>query len=385
MKIVIAPNALKGSLTAAQAAESIADGIRRAIPDAELVLQPVTDGGDGFIDVLQQALQATPQHYTVTGPVGSQLEASYLLSKDKHTAVIEMAAAAGLALLRPDQLAPMTSNTQGVGELILDAINKGAVNIILGIGGSATNDGGMGMAQALGVQFLDKRAKPLTPGGATLIDIATIDTSSLDPRIKQTSVQVICDVDNPLLGKRGAANFFGPQKGASPEQIQQLEAGLAHLSALIHKQLGIEVSTRPGAGAAGGLGAGTMAFLDAQLQPGAGSVLKLLDFDTMLTGADLVITAEGQLDSQTAFGKAPSEVARHAKNAGIPCIAITGRLNESIENLATIGITSVYSICSDSISTADAMKNAAKYIKATATQAINNFCAGRKAGVFYFE
>ena len=381
MKIVIAPNALKGSLSASEAAEAMLAGVRQAAPGAELVALPVADGGDGFTAVLVDALEAVPKRRTVSGPVGQAVDATWLYSERNRVAVIEMAAAAGLVLLDPAQLAPVTANTRGVGELILAALEQGAQRIVLGIGGSATNDGGMGMAQALGAVFLDNQGKPLEPGGDSLIDIAAIDTTGLDPRLKQVNIQVICDVDNPLLGDRGAVRVFGPQKGATPQQVEELEAGMEHLVDVLDAQLGIDVRNVPGAGAAGGLGAGAIVFLDAELQPGAEVVLDLLGFDEVLKGADLVFTAEGQLDGQTAFGKAPAAVAQRSRAAGIPCIAIAGSLGEGVEDLAAVGIDAVYSLCDGPVSLADAMANAAKLIKATATQAMNTFLAGHRAGI----
>ena len=381
MKIVIAPNALKGSLSASEAAEAMLSGVRQAAPGAELVALPVADGGDGFTAVLVDALEAVPKRRTVSGPVGQAVDATWLYSERNRVAVIEMAAAAGLVLLDPAQLAPVTANTRGVGELILAALEQDAQRIVLGIGGSATNDGGMGMAQALGAVFLDNQGKPLEPGGDSLIDIAAIDTTGLDPRLKQVNIQVICDVDNPLLGDRGAARVFGPQKGATPQQVEELEAGMEHLVDVLDAQLDIDVRNVPGAGAAGGLGAGAIVFLDAELQPGAEVVLDLLGFDEVLKGADLVFTAEGQLDGQTAFGKAPAAVAQRSRAAGIPCIAIAGSLGEGVEDLAAVGIDAVYSLCDGPVSLADAMANAAKLIKATATQAMNTFLAGHRAGI----
>ena len=356
-------------------------GVRQAAPGAELVALPVADGGDGFTAVLVDALEAVPKRRTVSGPVGQAVDATWLYSERNRVAVIEMAAAAGLVLLDPAQLAPVTANTRGVGELILAALEQGAQRIVLGIGGSATNDGGMGMAQALGAVFLDNQGKPLEPGGDSLIDIAASDTTGLDPRLKQVNIQVICDVDNPLLGDRGAVRVFGPQKGATPQQVEELEAGMEHLVDVLDAQLGIDVRDVPGAGAAGGLGAGAIVFLGTQLQPGAELVLDLLGFDEVLKGADLVFTAEGQLDGQTAFGKAPAAVAQRSRAAGIPCIAIAGSIGEGVEDLAAIGIDAAYSLCDDPVSLADAMANAAKLIKATATQAMNTFLAGHRAGI----
>lgn len=379
MKIVIAPNALKGSLSATEAAEAIKAGVRQAVPDVEIVALPVADGGDGFIAVLGEALGAVPQRQPVSGPVGQTVDADWLYSEGQCTAVIEIATASGLALIDPTQRAPMTANTRGVGELILTALEQGAQRILLGIGGSATNDGGMGMAQALGAVFVDSRGRSLEPGGGSLIEIAAIDITGLDPRLKEVNIQVICDVDNPLLGEQGAARVFGPQKGATPQQVAALEAGLAQFADVLDAQLGIDVRDVPGAGAGGGLGAGAIVFLGSELQPGAEVVLDLLGFNDVLKGADLVITAEGQLDGQTAFGKAPAAVAQRARAAGIPCIAIAGSLGEGVEGLAAIGIDAAYSLCGGSVSRAEAMLNAANLIKMTATQAVRAFRAGYRA------
>lgn len=379
MKIVIAPNALKGSLTASEAARALASGVRRVLPTADLALLPVADGGDGFTEVLASALAAVPHHRSVCGPVGRSVDATYLYSERSRTAVIEMAAAAGLVLLDSKCLAPMTAHTRGVGELILAALDQGAERIILGIGGSATVDGGMGMAQSLGVRFSDSQGRRMEAGGGSLIDIATIDIGNLDRRLEKTNFQVVCDVNNPLLGEHGAARVFGPQKGATYRQVQQLEAGLEHFASLLDVQLNIDVRAVAGAGAAGGLGGGSLAFLGAELQPGAEVVLDLLDFDEVLGGADLVLTAEGQLDGQTAAGKAPAAVARRARAAGIPCIAIAGSLGADPQDLAGIGIDAAWSLCRGPVSLEYAMANAAQLMEATTIQIITTFCVGYRA------
>lgn len=379
MKIVVAPNALKGSLSATEAANALIAGIRQVTPDAELLAMPVADGGDGFTDILRVALKANRQQATVTGPTGSPVTADYLYNPGTRIAVIEIAAAAGLALLDPNELSAMSANTYGVGELIRATLKQGARHIIIGIGGSATTDGGAGMAQALGIIFRDKDDQPITPCGATLCKIKTIDVSGLDPLLREIQIQVACDVNNPLLGKQGAAHVFSPQKGASPHQVAALEAGLAHYADIVATQLNKDVRNTPGAGAAGGLGAGLIAFLSAELRPGAEIVLDLLGFDDTLDGADLVITAEGQLDGQTAFGKAPGVVARRAQTTGIPCIVIAGKLGEGVNELKRIGINTIYSLCQGQITPADAMINAEKYMTATATRMMKDFRAGSTA------
>lgn len=381
MKIVLAPNALKSSLTAVEATDALAAGARAVLPDAELVRRPVTDGGDGLVQVLADGLQAGTQSLPVTGPTGKRIAATWLYHRERRMAVIESAAASGLALLDPAGPAPMTAHTRGTGELILAALDAGAQCILLGIGGSAGTDGGMGMAQALGVIFRDARGRPLEAGGGQLADVAEIDTSGLDARLGCAQVQVLCDVDNPLLGPQGTAAVFAAQKGASATQIQQLEAGLAQYADVLEATFGRELRNQPGAGAAGGLGAGALAFLGAELLPGAETVLDLLDFDSTLEGADLVITAEGQLDAQTAFGKAPAAVARRARAAGLPCMVIAGRLGEGADRLADTGITAIYALCEGAVSQQDAMQNAARHLRDAAARALREFSAGRKTGV----
>ena len=237
VKVLIAPNALKGSLSAVEAALALEKGIRQAVADAELVSLPVADGGDGLLQVLRDALQAESRRCRVSGPLGQVVEASYLYAARRKTAVIEMASAAGLALLSPGQLSPLDASTTGVGQLILAALDAGAEQIILGLGGSATNDAGTGMVQALGVRFFDKQGETVSPSGGTLADIETIDTGGLDSRIGSTRFQLVCDVDNPLLGERGAAQVFAPQKGASPRQVKRLEAGLAQFADQLQQPL----------------------------------------------------------------------------------------------------------------------------------------------------
>ncbi|HHH42585.1 MAG TPA: glycerate kinase [Gammaproteobacteria bacterium] len=380
MKIVLAPNALKGSLSAAEAADALAAGARTALPDVELVRRPVTDGGDGLVQVLAGALQAGPRSLPVTGPTGQSVEAAWLYNREHGLAVIESAAASGLALLDPARPAPMTAHTRGTGELILAALDAGAQRILLGIGGSAGTDGGMGMAQALGVVFRDARGHRLPAGGGQLIDVAEIDASGLDARLGSVQVQVLCDVDNPLLGPQGTAAVFAAQKGASATQVQQLENGLTHFADVLETTFGKALRNQPGAGAAGGLGAGALAFLGAERLPGAETVLDLLDFDTALENADLVITAEGQLDAQTAFGKAPAAVARRARAAGIPCMVIAGRLGKGADRLADTGITAIYALCDGAESQQDTMRNAARHLRDTAARALREFRADRITG-----
>jgi len=332
MRIVIAPNAFKGSLSALEAATAIGEGVRIAAPDAELVLVPIADGGDGTVDALVQATQGERRSRRVRGPLGDSVDAEYGLIDGGSTAVIEMAKAAGLALLPPDKRDPRVTTTYGVGELMQQAFDAGARHFIVGIGGSATNDGGAGMAQALGYHLLDENGRELSAGGLALKRLARIHVGGVHANWKETEVDVACDVTNPLTGPRGASAVYGPQKGATPDMVAELDDALHHFAEIIRRDLGVDVEPLPGAGAAGGLGAGLMAFSGARLRPGAEMVMEALHLDERLTGAQLVITGEGRIDSQTArFGKGPAAVARHAKQAGIPVAAIGGSVADETE------------------------------------------------------
>ena len=332
MRIVVAPNAFKGSLSALEAATAIAEGIRIAAPDADLVLVPIADGGDGTVDALVAATKGQPRTGRVRGPLGDPVDADYGLIDGGSTAVIEMAKAAGLALVARDRRDPRVTTTYGVGELMQHAYDEGARHFVVGIGGSATNDGGAGMAQALGYHLLDETGRELPPGGLALRRLARIHVGGVHANWKQSEVDVACDVSNPLTGPSGASAVYGPQKGATPEMVAELDAALHHFAEIIRRDLGIDVERLPGAGAAGGLGAGLVAFAGARLRPGAEMVMEALRLDERLTGASLVITGEGRIDSQTArFGKGPAAVARHAKNAGIPVVAIGGSVADETE------------------------------------------------------
>jgi len=332
MRIVVAPNAFKGSLSALEAATAIAEGIRIAAPDADLVLVPIADGGDGTVDALVAATKGQPRTSRVRGPLGDPVDADYGLIDGGSTAVVEMAKAAGLALVPRDRRDPRVATTYGVGELMQHAYDEGARRFVVGIGGSATNDGGAGLAQALGYHLLDETGRELPPGGLALRRLARIHVGGVHADWKQSEVDVACDVTNPLTGPSGASAVYGPQKGATPEMVTELDAALHHFAEIIRRDLGIDVERLPGAGAAGGLGAGLVAFTGARLQPGAELVMAALHLDQRLAGASLVITGEGRIDAQTArFGKGPAGVARHAKNAGIPVVAIGGSVADETE------------------------------------------------------
>ncbi|MDJ0948337.1 MAG: glycerate kinase [Alphaproteobacteria bacterium] len=376
MKVVVAPNAFKGSLTAPAAAAAMAEGVARAVPDAEIVQVPVADGGDGLIDVAEATLGGELRHATVTGPRQAPVQAAFCLVPSKAFAAIEMAEASGLALLPEDQLDPRQTTSYGTGELIAAALDAGAREIAVGLGGSATNDGGIGVAAALGVRFLDGDGAPVEPVGGALARIRRIDMAGRDPRIEETEIEAICDVDNPLLGPTGAAHVFGPQKGASPDMVAELDAGLANLADVIARDLGRDVRGLPGAGAAGGLGAGLHAFLGATLRRGVDVVLDLVGLDGKLEAADLVLTAEGQIDAQTLYGKAPAGVAEAAMRQGIPCLAIAGSVGDGISDLHGIGIDAVFSLCSGPMTLADAMEAAPALLSAATEQAVRGFMAG---------
>ena len=320
MKVVIAPDSYKGSLTAAEVAEAMARGVRRLYPSAEVALVPMADGGEGTAQALVDATGGQLIPAVVTGPLGDPVAASFGLMGDGETAVIEMASASGLPLVPPALRNPLYTTTYGTGELIRHALDRGARRLIIGIGGSATNDGGVGMAQALGIRFLDARGQEVAPGGGALLEIDRIDASGLDPRLQGFAITAACDVDNPLTGPRGAAAVFGPQKGATPEIVATLDAGLRHLANVIRRDLGRDVEEVPGAGAAGGLGGGLMAFLGATLRRGVEIVVDAAGLRDKLNGADLCLTGEGGTDFQTVHGKTPMGVARAAKERNVPVI-----------------------------------------------------------------
>jgi len=332
MRIVVAPNAFKGSLSALQAAEAIRDGVLAAAADADLVLVPIADGGDGTVDALVATTHGERRTLRVRGPLTHPVDADYGVIDNGKTAVIEMAKAAGLALVPPDQRDPRVTTTHGVGELLQHAYDANARHFIVGIGGSATNDGGAGMAQALGYHLLDGNGHELPPGGLALQKLARIHTGGVHADWQQAEVDVACDVTNPLTGPSGASAVYGPQKGATPEMVAELDAALRHFAEIIRRDLGRDVEPLPGAGAAGGLGAGLVAFTGARLRPGAEMVMEAIRLDDRIKGADLVMTGEGRLDSQTArFGKGPAVVARHARNAGIPVVGLGGSVADEAE------------------------------------------------------
>ncbi|MEA1924113.1 MAG: glycerate kinase [Pseudomonadota bacterium] len=380
MKIVLAPNAFKGSLTAAEAALAMETGIKKILPRAEVVRVPVADGGDGLVDVAVEALNGEIRTLFVSGPLKGKgrIEANYAYVKSLNLVTVEMALASGLALLPKELQDPTQTTTFGTGELIKAGLDLGAKEINVGIGGSATNDGGIGMAQALGVLFLDKDGRELPGIGESLAAIAKIDISGLDSRIKATTIKAVCDVENRLCGPQGAAFIYGPQKGATPKQILELDDGLKNLAQRIKIDLGIDVANMPGAGAAGGLGAGLHAFLGAQLCRGIELIFALVGLDEKLAGADLVLTGEGQIDFQTVFGKAPGGVGAAAKAQGIPCFAIAGSIGKELGDLHESGINAIFSLCPGPISLAESIKLSRENLVRVTEQALRAFLAGRR-------
>ncbi|MFJ5964084.1 glycerate kinase [Bacillus sp. NPDC093026] len=365
MKIVIAPDSFKESLSAYETACAIERGFRAVLPDANYIKLPMADGGEGTVQSLVNATGGTIVNQVVTGPLGEQVDAFFGMLGDGQTAVIEMAAASGLHLVPPEKRNPLFTTSRGTGELMLAALDKGASHLIIGLGGSATNDGGVGMMQGLGARFLDQSGQELLSGGGALHQLAVIDLSGLDPRLKTTRLEVACDVDNPLTGERGASAVFGPQKGANDEMVQLLDKNLSHLAHMVEKQLNVSFGDTAGAGAAGGLGASLRDFLHADLQRGIDIVLKAVNFDEIVKDADLVITGEGRIDRQTIYGKTPIGVAKAAKQFNISVIGIAGSLSKDSEVVHDHGIDALFSIVPGITSLSDAIQEADRHVERT--------------------
>ncbi len=378
MKIVIAPQGFKGNLSALQVARAIVSGIKRVLPDAVTTIKPMADGGEGTVPALVDATGGKIMTKEVTDPLGGRVTAHWGLLSDKVTGVIEMAAASGLPLVLPEKRNPLVTTTYGTGELILAALESGCRKLIIGIGGSATNDGGVGMAQALGAKLVDAKGTSLPFGGAALANLERINVATLDARLADGEVLIASDVTNPLCGAQGASAVYGPQKGATPQMVAQLDAALAHYADVIQRDLGVEVKNVPGAGAAGGLGAGLIAFLKAKVIPGIDVVIQASGLVESLKDADLVFTAEGKIDSQTAYGKVPTGVAKKAKEFGLPVIAIAGEVADDYRVVYQHGIDAVLSIAPGPISLGQSMAEAERLVTDTAERAIRLFLCGMK-------
>jgi glycerate kinase len=368
MRIVVAPDSFKGSLSALGVAEAMERGIHAVFADAEVIKVPIADGGEGTVAALVSATGGRLEQCVVPGPLGDPVTAVWGVLGDGRTAVIEMAAASGLPLVPRHLRDPRITTTAGTGRLVKAALDAGLRKIVIGIGGSATNDVGTGMATELGVRFLDAQGRPLPPGGAALARLARIDLAALDLRLAQTEIMVACDVDNPLTGPRGASAVYGPQKGATPEMVQELDHALGVLAQVATRATGREVADQPGAGAAGGLGAGFLWFSRAQLRPGVEIVLAATGFEAKVADADLVITGEGRTDAQTAMGKAPVGVAAVAKRHAVPVVCLAGGLIEGADAVLAHGIDALASIVPHPMPLEECTEHAAQLIEAAAAR-----------------
>jgi glycerate kinase len=362
---VLAPDSFKESMTAKEVCIAMENGIKKALPDAVCIQVPMADGGEGTVQSLVDATEGTIYQQIVTGPLGTPVTAHFGILGDGETAAIEMASASGIHLVTKETKNPLMTTTYGTGELIKACLDKEVKKIIIGIGGSATNDGGAGMAQALGVNFLDENDQPLPFGGGALARLAKIQVDHLDPRLKDIQIFVASDVTNPLCGEKGASNVFGPQKGATPEMVQTLDANLIHYAAILNAQLGKNIKDVPGAGAAGGLGAGLLAFTNASLNSGVDLVIEYTGLEQKVKEADFVLTGEGGIDFQTQFGKTPYGVAQAAKRHGKAVIAVAGYVGEKIDILYDKGIDSIFGILPQAMSLEEALKTGQKNIETT--------------------
>lgn len=379
-KVVIAPDSFKESLSAQKAAEAIKTGIQRVYPKAECVCVPIADGGEGTVEALVAARDGKLVSRQVLGPMGTKVRARYALLEDGALAVIEMAAASGLELVKRDARDPRVATTFGTGELIRDALDRGVERIIVGVGGSATNDGGVGMAQALGVRFIDRAGNVMQNGlgGGDLGNIADIDISELHEGVRRGRIRVACDVDNPLTGPRGASAVYGPQKGATPAVVKELDAGLKHLAKIVKSSLGCSHAKVPGSGAAGGLGFGLLSFASAEAVRGVDTILKLAGLKEAIEGADLVITGEGRIDFQTGFGKAPAGVVKLANRYRIPVVAIGGAVSVDAAKLFEAGFDGLEACVTEVCEVDTALKHAQSNLVLAAERVARTILVGQK-------
>lgn len=383
LRILIAPSGFKESIEADEVADCIETGILRVLPDATIHKAPLVDGGEGFTKALVTATDGTLHHLTVAGPVGQPVDSyfGFLGNTQTKTAVLEMAAAAGLRLVPHHERNPLVTTTYGVGELMKAALDAGAKRILVGCGDSGTNDGGAGMAQALGVRLLDATGEEIGRGGGELAKLERIDLRDRDRRLASVQIDVACNWHNLLCGEKGVARVFGPQKGASPETVEQLATALDNYAAVIDRDLGMDVREMPGSGASGGLGTGLCALLGAKLHPRYDIVMQYLAFDRLLEDADLVITAEGSLDFQTPRGKIPAEVARRAKDRQLPVVALAGTIGKDAEINFERGIDAFESILAAPCSLEDAIANAPELVTKAAERVTRSILVGQKLGI----
>lgn len=379
-RIVIAADSFKGSLTSIEVAHAVERGIRHVFPNCDIVKLSIADGGEGTTTALLSSLGGTWVTASAHDPLMRPIEATYGLIEPTQTAVIEMATASGLTLLSDEERNPMLTTTFGTGELVKDALKRGYRRFMMGIGGSATNDAGLGMMQALGYRFFDSKGNELGYGGQILSQIARIDASGVLPELHEATFTIACDVANPFSGAQGAAHIFARQKGADDRMVDELDAGLRHLSAVLKESLGIDIDKLPGAGAAGGMGGGLVAFLSAKLQSGIDTLLSAIDFENRIQQTDLIITGEGKMDAQTVMGKAPEGILRIARQCHVPVVALTGQLQEA-ETLNHAGFLAVFPILPEPVSLSQAMMPGYTQanIERTVTQ-IMRLIQGSKAG-----
>lgn len=363
MRIVIAPDSFKESLSADKVCCAIAKGIKKVDPKAKIVSVPMADGGEGTMSAIMQSVSGKIESCKVTAPLSNKVKASYGLIDANRTAIIEMAQASGLTLVPPSKRNPLITTSVGTGEMVRIALDKGCEKIILTLGGIATNDAGVGIAQALGYRFLDKNEKEIPCGVRGLKFLHRIDTTRVHPRINKVKFVAACDVKNPLCGPKGSAAIYGPQKGATPKMIKEIDLALHHFTKIVERDLKIKVLNLPGAGAAGGAGAGTVAFLNAELKPGIDIVIEATQLNKKVFHADLVITGEGKIDGQTVFGKTPVGVAKIAKRHGIPVIAFCGKIGPGAEKVHSAGIDAIFTIVNGPISYEESLKNAEKLLE----------------------
>jgi glycerate kinase len=369
MKILIAPDSFKGSNSSIAVAERIEAGAKKVFPSAEIIKIPIADGGEGTVEALMLGAGGEFHQAEVTGPMGKPVTATYgVLSNG--IGVIEMAAASGLTLVPANGRNPMKATTFGVGELILKVLERGCASIAIGLGGSATNDGGVGMAQALGVSFRDKNGRELEPGAAGIAELAEIDTSGMTTKVSGAGITIASDVNSPLCGPKGASQVFGPQKGADENMVKELDVALSHLADIVKARLGIDLADTPGTGAAGSLGYGLMAFCGAKMKPGIETVMDSVGMDKLLNGCDLVITGEGKIDGQSVFGKVPVGVAQRAKKYGVPVLAIVGDIGNGAEAVYQYGIDSIMSTVNKAMPLSDAIAHGGDLLEEAAERAM---------------